>query len=38
MMAFVDATAPVVADRFAYSQADGDVAAVGGERVRSSDR
>jgi hypothetical protein len=38
MMAFVDATAPVVADRFAYSSADGDVAAVGGERVRSSDR
>lgn len=38
MMAFVDATAPVVADRFAYSSADGDVAAVGGERVRSSER
>jgi hypothetical protein len=38
MMAFVDATAPVVADRFAYSSADGDVAAVGGERVRSAER
>ena len=38
MMAFVDATAPVVVDRFAYSESDGDVASVGGERVRTSER
>jgi hypothetical protein len=38
MMAFVDATSPVVADRFAYSSADADVAAVGAERVRGAER
>jgi hypothetical protein len=38
MMAFVDATAPVVVDRFAYSSADGDVAALSGEKVRTADR
>ena len=38
MMAFVDATGPVVADRFAYSESDGDVTAIGGQRVRASDR
>jgi Family of unknown function (DUF5719) len=38
MMAFVDATEPVVADRFAYSSADADIAAVGGERVRGTER
>jgi hypothetical protein len=38
MMAFVDATAPVVVDRFGYSSAAADVAAVGGERVRGAER
>ena len=34
MMAVVNATKPVVADRFAYSSSDDDVAALIGERVR----
>lgn len=34
MMALVDATGPIVADRFAYSSADADVATLMGERVR----
>lgn len=34
MMAFVTATGPIVADRFAYSAADGDVVTLMGERIR----
>lgn len=37
MMAFVSATEPVVADRFAYSAADEDVATTIGERVRRTE-
>lgn len=38
MLALIDATAPVVVDRFAYSAEESDISAVAGTRVRATER